>query len=282
MISLCSIEHAEVWSLTSRLLPRFLVADKYVVYVPNEQVPKFIEITDSRIEVLSEDLLGNSYVNNLKEKVKLSGNLKRYGWYLQQFYKIEALLLSDSTNVIIWDSDCVPVREIKLFTEDLRPVYMQASKEFNPIYFKTIEKMLGMQRVHDFSFIIPGFPIPSKWAQEFAMYISDQYELNWYDSIIKHTSFEEMSGFSEYETLGTWVANKYPNLWSKIEVKWERLGQSRFGYARDFNEESIVAIGESYGLHVISFENWDYRGIKKYLNWIQARLPIKTNHMSRH
>jgi hypothetical protein len=282
VISLCSIEHAEVWRLTSRLLPRYVVADKYVVYVPNDQVSKFIEITDSRIEVLSEDLLGNSYINSLKEKVKLSGNLQRYGWYLQQFYKIEALLLSNSNNVIIWDSDCVPVREIKLFTDNQRPVYMQASTEFNPIYFKTIEKILGMQRVHDFSFIIPGFPIPSKWAQEFVQYIADHYELNWYDSIIKNTPFQEMSGFSEYETLGTWVANKYPNSWSKIEVKWERLGQSRFGYARDFNEESIVAIGETYGLHVISFENWDHRGIKKYLNWIKVCLQIKNSNKPRH
>jgi hypothetical protein len=257
------------------------VADKYVVYVPNDQVSKFIEITDTRIEVLSEDLLGNSYIDNLKEKVKLSGNLQRYGWYLQQFYKIEALLLSNSNNVIIWDSDCVPVREIKLFTDNQRPVYMQASKEFNPIYFKTIEKILGMQRVHDFSFIIPGFPMPSKWAQEFVQYIADYYELNWYDSIIKNTPFQEMSGFSEYETLGTWVANKYPNSWSKIEVNWERLGQSRFGYARDFNEESIVAIGEKYGLHVISFENWDHRGIKKYLNWVKACLHIKNSNKSR-
>jgi hypothetical protein len=267
--------------LTSRLLPRFVEADEYVVYVPHDQVNKFREITDIRINVLSENLLGNSYIKNLKEKVESSGNAKRYGWYLQQFFKIEALLKSDSKNVIIWDSDCVPVREVKLFIDGQYPIFMQASREFNPIYFETISKMLGMQRLHDFSFIIPGFPIPTKWAHEFAQYFTDQNKLNWYDSIIKNTPFEQMSGFSEYETLGTWVANKYPTFWSPIDIKWERLGQSRFGYARDFTEESIVEIGEKYGLHVISFENWDHRGFKRFLNQVRAVFLIKTNYKSR-
>ena len=275
VISLCSLDHDEVWKLTSKLLPQFIQADRYIVYVPDNQVVKFREITDSRIEVISENLLGNQYTQKLQEQVTLSGNSKRYRWYLQQFYKIEALLIADSQNMVIWDADCVPVQKIRLFGENGDPIYMQASQEFNYDYFETIKKMLDIQRVQDFSFIIPGFPITKVWVTEFAQYFQNTHGFNWYDSIIENTPFERMSGFSEYETLGTWIANMYPNSWSKVDVNWERLGQSRFGYAREFNEKSIVEIGERHGLQVISFENWDYRGVRKFLESVKRNQAIK-------
>ena len=78
VISLCSLDHDEVWKLTSKLLPQFIQADRYIVYVPDNQVVKFREITDSRIEVISENLLGNQYTQKLQEQVTLSGNSKRY------------------------------------------------------------------------------------------------------------------------------------------------------------------------------------------------------------
>jgi len=271
VISLCTLDHADVWKLTSKLLPRFLEADRFIVYVPDNQVSEFRTITDNRIEVLSEKLLGEQYAENLEQQICLTGNSKRYQWYLQQFYKIEAILKADSQSVVIWDADCVPVQHLKLFGDNGDPIYMQASQEFNYVYFETIEKMLDIQRVQDFSFIIPGFPISKEWVTDFAQYFRDKHGINWYDSIIENTPFERMSGFSEFETLGTWIANKYPNSWSKVDVRWERLGQSRFGYARKFNEKTIIEIGERNGLQVISFENWDYRGIRKFLKSVNRR-----------
>jgi hypothetical protein len=271
VISLCTLDHADVWKLTSKLLPRFLEADRFIVYVPDNQVSEFRTITDNRIEVLSEKLLGEQYAENLEQQICLTGNSKRYQWYLQQFYKIEAILKADSQSVVIWDADCVPVQHLKLFGDNGDPIYMQASQEFNYVYFETIEKMLDIQRVQDFSFIIPGFPISKEWVTDFAQYFRDKHGINWYDSIIENTPFERMSGFSEFETLGTWIADKYPNSWSKVDVRWERLGQSRFGYARKFNEKTIIEIGERNGLQVISFENWDYRGIRKFLKSVNRR-----------
>jgi hypothetical protein len=275
VISLCTLDHADVWKLTSKLLPRFVEANRFIVYVPDNQVSEFRTITDDRIEVLSEELLGEQYADKLEQRVSLVGNSKRYQWYLQQFYKIEALLKADSQSVVIWDADCVPVQQLTLFSDNGEPIYMQASQELNYVYFETIEKMLNMQRVQDFSFIIPGFPISKEWVTEFAQYFQDKHGINWYDSIIENTPFERMSGFSEYETLGTWIANKYPNSWSKVDVKWERLGQSRYGYARKFNEKTVVEIGERQGLHVISFENWDYRGIRKILEFVKRNRAFK-------
>ena len=100
VISLCHRDHADVWRLTSQLLPRFIKADNFIVYVPDDQVKEFLEITDSRIQVVSQNSLKGDFEKELKLAVELSGNSKRYSWYLQQFLKIEALLQSASKNIL--------------------------------------------------------------------------------------------------------------------------------------------------------------------------------------
>jgi len=50
-------------------------------------------------------------------------------------------------------------------------------------------------------------------------------------------------------------------------MNWERFGQSRFGYAKSFDTKELIGIGLANNLDIISFENWDKRGmnrIRKY------------------
>lgn len=257
LISFCSKQHADVWKLTSALLTKFLHADEYKVYVPEEDVSFFLEITNPKIKVLSEKNLGNSYRKNLEDAVKLAGNEERLNWYLQQFYKIEAAHNINSSAIIIWDADCVPVKEIKLFNNRMNPIYMNCSKEFNKLYFDNIERLLEMKKIKNQSFITPGFPILKEWLVEFLNAIEKKHKCFWAEAIIKNTNFQSRSGFSEFETLGTWVANSYPNNWVSEKKRWERYGSSRFGSADKFSPEQIIVIGDQNNLDIISFENWD-------------------------
>jgi hypothetical protein len=79
------------------------------------------------------------------------------------------------------------------------------------------------------------------------------------------TDFSLRSGFSETETLGTWVANSYPGEWTSRIGSWERFGQSRFGLARSIGTEELIVIGKKHNLEIISFENWDVSKIKKII-----------------
>jgi hypothetical protein len=275
VITICSLKHSEVWKLTSELLPKFLIADKFVVYVPNNEIEEFKLITNGKIEILSQDTLGQEYFTKLREAVSIAGNQARFGWYLQQFYKIEALLRSAEELVVIWDADCVPVKPIPLFAENNTPIYMRAADEINGPYFETIERLLGLSRIQDLSFVIPGFPILKPWVIEMIEHIeATNPGLKWFDALIKYSALNLPSGFSETETLGTWVANKYPNEWSTIPGSWERHGQRRFGYARDLNTERLTHIGLKKNLDIISFENWDLRGFKLIKRRIKKFLTI--------
>ena len=273
VISICSLSHEHVWKLTSQLLPKFIKANEFIVYVPEAELGRFYEITDPAIKVLPNSLLGAGYNLKLRSKIESVGNSQRYGWYLQQFHKIEALTRSTTDISVIWDADCVPVKKIELIDLNQRLIYMNASEEINPLYFLVIERLLGMSRVQNQSFVVPGFPILRNWVNEFIEHIELlSGGLSWYDAVISCTDFSHRSGFSETETLGTWIANSYPNSWATKKVAWERGGQNRFGYAKNFTVDSLLTIGIKENLEIISFENWDLRGWRFNLKRLRNRL----------
>jgi hypothetical protein len=130
--------------------------------------------------------------------------------------------------------------------------------EFHAPYFEMIERLLGIHRVQSHSFVIPGFPILKSWVNDFINAVESRNNgQKWFEAILSHTDFDLMSGFSETETLGTWIANAYPTQWSHQRISWERLGQSRFGKAAEFDSLKLIELGKSEGLQVITFENWD-------------------------
>jgi hypothetical protein len=272
VISICSKGHADVWKLTSNLLPIMVAADDYIVYVPESEIAFFEEITDSSIRVESQESLGKEFYDKLKSKLESAENGKRFGWYLQQFYKIEAIQRADSQLVTIWDADCVPVSAIEVMNKDNKVVYVNSSREFHIPYFENIERLLGMTRIQTTCFVIPSFPMKRNWIKEFIDFVEQTHGMKWYDAIIKTTDFSQMSGFSETETLGTWVANKYPDEWISRTGTWERYGQSRFGYARNIKPNKIIKLGKENNLEIITFENWDTRGIKKIIKAIRRSI----------
>lgn len=236
-------------------------------------------VTPQSISVVSQDGLDAGFSRLLWERMNTAENLDRFGWYYQQFLKIEALRVNSADNLIIWDADCVPTTRQSLFDDDANPIYMEAY-EYKEEYFRMIERLLQIQRVQSQSFVIPGFPIKKEWVVEFL----DQVEkmnpgMLWFEAILNATDLSSPTGFSETETLGTWVANLHPNEWRTKEVSWERMGQGKFGYAKDFTPESVVALGQKHELDIVSFENWDPRGLMR--QWTRIKL-LFSKHLARH
>ncbi len=263
VITICSLNHSDVWKLTSRLIPEYISADEYVVFVPEEELSEFKLITDYRVTVRSQGELGALYIEKLRTKIQSAENLNRFGWYLQQFFKIEALLTSTADRLVIWDADCVPVKRVETFDLDGKPKYMVGAFEYNDSYFEAIMRLTGLSRIQNFSFVIPSFPITKEWICEFEEFVSSRnFGVPWYDAILETTDFSLKSGFSETETLGTFIANLHPEEWTTFQGTWERRGQKRFGYARKFSPKKIVKVAAKAQLDIVSFENWDVRGVR--------------------
>jgi hypothetical protein len=241
----------------------FFSADEFKVYVPENEIPEFLSITPPQFKVLSQEKLGTAYIEKLRDKVSQQANEQRFGWYLQQFHKFEAIQDVKTEGVLIWDADCVPLKKMKFFDKYGAPLFMVASTEMHKPYFDLIEKTLGLNRIQDNSFVIPGFPMKSQWVKEFITELSGQSENEWYEILLADIDFSLKSGFSETETLGTWIANRKPEQWKKISMNWERFGQSRFGYAKSFDSKELIGLGLANNLDIISFENWDKRGVSR-------------------
>ena len=272
VISICSLKHADVWKLTSRLLPQYVGANEFIVYVPDREISEFLKITDPAIQVLPQSTLDRGFAASLRKQLDSFNNMQRFGWYLQQFFKIEALLQSKADLLVIWDADCVPVKKIALFDKNGVPVYMWAG-EYHAPYFQMINRLLGLSRIENQSFIIPGFPIRREWVNDLIRNIENKHEgRQWFESIIACTDLSQMSGFSETETLGTWVVNSYPNSWTTSKLSWERFGQSRFGYAKDLTVNDLISLGQKENLDIITFENWDSRGMRGFFKRIRRLL----------
>lgn len=272
VISICFAKHSDVWRLTSELLPKNVQADEYLVYVPANEVDFFKKITNPQVEIRAQEELGPIFGASLIDALHSADNSKRLGWYLQQFYKIEAMRIANSEVVAIWDADCVPVSEINLIDSKRNPLYLDSSRELHRPYFQTIQRLLGMTRIQELSFVIPGFPMKQRWVVEFVNFIEKKHGIPWHEAIIKNTDLTQISGFSETETLGTWLANQYPGQWSVEKGTWERLGQSRFGYAKNFTPSEIEILGQKENLQIITFENWDVRGPRRIFRAIMFKL----------
>jgi hypothetical protein len=265
VVTICNKDHLDVWRLTSALLPKMLIASDYSVYVPNDEVELFKKHTNERVKVLSQDMLDREYKAKLAEKLAESGNDSRLGWYLQQFYKLELVFqkVPGEQITIIWDADCVPTRNIKYEDDDGKLLYMKTAFESHVPYFDLIQRLLGLNKIVDMSFVIPCFPILGFMAEELRERIEEIHNgLHWSDVLIREIDFRMRSGFSETELLGTWVSNVYPSRLSIFLGTWERRGQKRFGYARNLSERKLLRLGTKHNLDIISFENWDTRGYR--------------------
>jgi hypothetical protein len=264
LISLCTWAHRDVWKVSSVLIPKFINATDYKVYVPQKEYKKFSKATGKGIMVLPETELDLSFSDSLKVAVQLAGNEQRYNWYFQQFVKIQAILEDPNENIIIWDSDCVPVRKVRFFEDTGEPI-MYSSSEFNQDYFPPIKRLLNLDKLRVESFIAPGFPITKNILQTIISEIEKRHSTHWTKALIANIDFSKPSGFSEYETLGTWVVANVPETVLSSDMKWERYGQSRFGYPQSLGVDKILTLGEKSKVEVISFEAWDLRGFKKFL-----------------
>jgi hypothetical protein len=262
--------------MTSQLLPDSVNADSYFVYVPEAEFDYFTLITDHRIKILSQESLNNDYVGRLRESLTLAGNLERYGWYLQQFYKLE-LVFQDDANydlTVIWDADCVPTRPIQILDESNRLTYMESATESHKPYFDLIENLIKIKKVVPLSFVIPSFPIFRHMAEALKSEIEKSYNgEKWHEILISNIDFSLRSGLSETELLGTWVTNRYPRCWTTVHGTWERRGQKKFGYARNLSSAKVRKLGSKWDLDIISFENWDTRGWRLVLKRLMELLP---------
>ena len=274
LFSVCSLKDLEVWKIASKFIVKNIKSEKYIVIVPDDEVKLFTNNTDKKFEIKSESLFIGKLREILKKKF-LKKNHDRVGWYLQQFIKFSALKKTVKNNlnndiILIWDADTVPLKKLNFINSNNKITYY-LGKENHILYFNFIKRFLGLDKIVKFSFVAQCFPIKVIWIKQFFKYIEIRHKKNWLNAFIDSINFNERTGLSEYETLGTFISHNYKEHFVTTKNPWLRNGNGLIGSPSNINKFPFLFVKKYY--HYISFEVSDasFRKFKKLYNKI---IPI--------
>lgn len=151
------------------------------------------------------------------------------GWYFQQLLKLSHGWQSNApSHYLIWDADTVPLKPLEFFDHEGRMLFTMAAEEHAP-YFASYRALLGEEPYREFSFISQHMIVDSAILREMLSIIDQRFPggESWAWKIMRHLPSGGDNLFSEYETLGHYVKNHYPEKARYRKLRWLRDG-SRF------------------------------------------------------
>ena len=159
---------------------------------------------------------------------------------------------------LIWDSDTIPVKEVNMFSDDGKP-YFDVKTEYHKPYFITMKNLFPeLGKKNNYSFISEHMLIKTKIMKKLINRIDNNSNIlgdKWYEKIINCININDLkhSGFSEFETYGTFVNEHYKHFY-KIRT-WKFLRNGKYYYNPKFlTFNDTLNISKNYD--AISFENW--------------------------
>lgn len=191
---------------------RFGLEDRVRFLDENDLIDRedFFAMIRRRIQRAGYEIAGNSHL----------------GWYYQQFLKLAYADVCDSEYYMEWDADTIPLRRTEMFTKDGHP-YFDMKTEHNPGYFKTIKKLFGFGKQVDLSFIAEHMIFSVKYVKEMIneiMHTSFPGD-NFYEKIFYAIDLDNLKlGFAEFETYGTWMFVRHPEVYRYRE--WRSLREA--------------------------------------------------------
>jgi len=186
------------------------------------------------------------------------------GWYYQQFLKYAfAFQNIEDDHYLIWDADTIALRPMRFFDDQGRMLFTKATEHHSP-YFQTYKKLLGEEAHSEFSFISQHLIVQKSVLREMLARIEEMHpqHKNWAWAIMGNLDGVGTNLFSEYETLGHYVKNKYPDRAVFQNLPWLRSGSDLFCGLP--NEQDLARLGEQYAFTAFEAKN---RGLRRWLAW---------------
>ncbi len=156
------------------------------------------------------------------------------GWYYQQFLKMQYSFICKDEYYMVWDGDTIPCKKIQMFASEEGRPYLDLKHEYHPVYFETMGKLLpGLSKVIERSFISEHMLFKTELMKALIADIESNDAIpgtRFWEKIINCIEPEKIydSAFSEFETYGTYVVTRYPDVYELREWHSFRLGGSFF------------------------------------------------------
>lgn len=234
-------------------------------------------IIQKKLVLINEDeLLSNVNYDTIAgylDKVGLNKGTR--GWYFQQFLKMGfALSEYADTYYLTFDADTYPVKPLVFFNEEGLP-YFSMKEEYHKPYFKTMKKLLDLKKSAELSFISENMLID---VQKMKSLISEIEQSavpgdNWCEKIINAMPSNEINAFSEFETYGTYVLNRFPDTYVMRTLNtFRRAGKK---YSRFISPQKLEKKASIYDIVTLEYRNSPNNLIGLYLRLYKKMLLSK-------
>jgi len=250
------------------------------IYIITKKI-YFIYFTNTgrNVRMIDEDSLmpGINFNKIATYLSKVGLDSKFAGWYLQQFLKMGFALSKYAKKkfYLTWDADTVPLKGIAFFDEDITPFFTMKDEYHKP-YFDTMKKLLKINKIVEGSFISENMIFEVGLMKEMIskIQITDINGKTWCEKIINSISNNEINGFSEFETYGSYVLNYYPKKYKLRKLaSFRECGKQ---YSRALIKMHLSKLSKENT--IITFENKDRpQGVEGILDWIEKGIVFVFN-----
>ena len=227
-------DHIEIASLAISSLIKYTNVDKIFAITASKNFDDVKTLTDKIIFIDENSLIPGLDLGTLQNFLeKKTGEHSRAGWYFQQFLKMGISLHPNiGEHYLIWDSDTIMLGVVSFFSP-IGKVLIKPSTEHHAAYFNTSDRLIGISKNADYSFISEHFMVTTSYMNELLSLLSPTYidDCEWCWNIMNNIEQSDLSGsgFSEYELYGNFIYEKYPDSFEIRSLSSTRGGSGRFG-----------------------------------------------------
>lgn len=230
-----------------KLLKKFIEFNNIII-IGSEIVKKFCKEKKRIIYIHEDTLIPKKEINELFIKRGIE-NQHRVGWYFQQFLKMAYSRICKNEYYIIWDADTIPIKKVHMFEKN-HPIFDMKTEHHIP-YFITMSRLIPDLKFVNRSYISEHMIIKTEYMKNLLNEIESKSNITgkkFWEKIIMSIDKKDItkSGFSEYETYGSYVDTKYPTLYNHREWHSLRKPEIYFGNIDKLNQKDIILFSKKY------------------------------------
>ena len=234
---------------------------KHIIIVADKAVKEVIDSKNMRVSYIEENSIYPGMTLEAIRKIisDMTGNkedaVNRAGWYFQQFIKMAYAYRCEDENYLVWDADTIPIHAVSMYSQERKKVF-DVRTEYCKAYFRTLNRLFPeLKKENNYSFISEHMIIDTVIMKELIEKIESNRLLSgnsFWKKILNAIEMDDIagSGFSEFETYGTYVEKYYPSVYSVR--RWKSLREGTIFYKDGISVKTMEYLAREFD--AVSFE----------------------------
>ncbi len=179
----------------------------------------------------------------------------RYGWVFQQFLKLQAVLESRESSVLILDADTILLQK-RNFVDQHGMQLLLPTDEYNQDYYKNLEKLSGLDVRSDYSFVSHHLLIQKEFFTEIMQELKCGSINDLVEKVLATSDLTSDSPFSiDYELYSQYLLKNHPN---KVRLsRWGNLSLRRSPCILKLLDSDLILIFRRFYFS-LSLHSWSH------------------------